>query len=105
MIAAKAICFRGSSRLSIFEITTIWWRIYVQPGLAYFLECRFQRVVRNYANYGLGNMMSSAQSQFHVPLGFAGLLALAVEAIAMYALMAWIEKRMTGWAHRSTMSH
>nr|CAD6610774.1 ABC transporter permease [Rhizobium sp. TCK] len=57
------------------------------------------------ANYGLGNMMSSAQSQFNVPLVFAGLLALAVEGIAMYALMAWIEKRMTGWAHRSTMSH
>lgn len=56
------------------------------------------------ANYGLGNMMSSAQSQFNVPLVFAGLLALAVEGIAMYALMAWIEKRMTGWAHRSTMS-
>ena len=56
------------------------------------------------ANYGLGNMMSSAQSQFNVPLVFAGLLALAVEGIAMYALMAWIEKRMTGWAHRSTMA-
>ncbi|CAD7043998.1 ABC transporter permease [Pseudorhizobium endolithicum] len=57
------------------------------------------------ANYGLGNMMSSAQSQFNVPLVFAGLLALAVEGIAMYALMAWIEKRMTGWAHRSTMAN
>ncbi|MCJ8519122.1 NitT/TauT family transport system permease protein [Pseudorhizobium tarimense] len=57
------------------------------------------------ANYGLGNMMSSAQSQFNVPLVFAGLLMLAVEGIAMYALMAWIERRMTGWAHRSTMAH
>ncbi|CDZ38693.1 Nitrate/sulfonate/bicarbonate ABC transporter, permease protein [Neorhizobium galegae bv. officinalis] len=56
------------------------------------------------SNYGLGNMMSSAQSQFNVPLVFAGLLMLAVEGIAMYALMAWIERRMTGWAHRSTMS-
>ncbi|MGL3605792.1 ABC transporter permease [Rhizobium sp. G187] len=56
------------------------------------------------SNYGLGNMMSSAQSQFNVPLVFAGLLALAVEGIAMYALMAWVEKRMTGWAHRSTMA-
>ena len=42
---------------------------------------------------------------FNVPLVFAGLLMLAVEGIAMYALMAWIEKRMTGWAHRSSMSH
>ncbi len=57
------------------------------------------------SNYGLGNMMSSAQSQFNVPLVFAGLLMLAVEGIAMYALMAWIERRMTGWAHRSTMAH
>lgn len=57
------------------------------------------------SNYGLGNMMSSAQSQFNVPLVFAGLLALAVEGIAMYALMAWLEKRMTGWAHRSTTAN
>lgn len=57
------------------------------------------------SNYGLGNMMSSAQSQFNVPLVFAGLLMLAVEGIAMYALMAWIERRMTGWAHRSTMAN
>ncbi|HEV7292317.1 MAG TPA: ABC transporter permease [Devosia sp.] len=57
------------------------------------------------SNSGLGNMMASAQSNFNVPLVFAGLLMLAVEGIAMYALMAWIEKRMTGWAHRSTMSN
>ncbi len=57
------------------------------------------------SNYGLGNMMSSAQSQFNVPLVFAGLMMLAIEGIAMYALMAWLEKRMTGWAHRSTMAN
>jgi NitT/TauT family transport system permease protein len=57
------------------------------------------------SNYGLGNMMSSAQSQFNVPLVFAGLMMLAIEGIAMYALMAFIEKRMTGWAHRSTMAN
>lgn len=57
------------------------------------------------SNYGLGNMMSSAQSQFNVPLVFAGLMMLAVEGIAMYALMAWLERRMTGWAHRSTMAN
>jgi NitT/TauT family transport system permease protein len=56
------------------------------------------------SNYGLGNMMSSAQSQFNVPLVFAGLLMLAFEGIVMYALMAWLERRMTGWAHRSTMA-
>ncbi|MDP3316429.1 MAG: ABC transporter permease [Devosia sp.] len=57
------------------------------------------------SNNGLGQMMSQAQSQFNVPLVFAGLLALAVEGIAMYAVMAWIEKRSTGWAHRSTMGN
>ena len=53
------------------------------------------------ANAGLGHMMLSAQSQFNVPLIFAGLVALAVEGIVMYAIMAEIEKRTTGWAHRS----
>jgi NitT/TauT family transport system permease protein len=57
------------------------------------------------SNSGLGNMMASAQSNFNVPLVFAGLLMLAVEGIVMYALMAWVEKRMTGWAHRSTMAN
>jgi NitT/TauT family transport system permease protein len=32
---------------------------------------------------------------------FAGLIALAVEGIAMYWAMAWLERRMTGWAQRS----
>lgn len=55
------------------------------------------------SNSGLGYLMSGAQSQFKVPLVFAGLIMLAVEGIAMYALMAWVEKRMTGWAHRSSL--
>jgi len=53
------------------------------------------------ANSGLGYMMSAAQSQFNVPLVWAGLIMLAVEGIVMYAVMAWLEMRMTGWAHRS----
>jgi NitT/TauT family transport system permease protein len=57
------------------------------------------------SNNGLGQMMSQAQSQFNVPLVFAGLIMLAVEGIAMYAIMAWIEKRSTRWAHRSTMGN
>ncbi|HEU0221459.1 MAG TPA: hypothetical protein VFR34_04510 [Paracoccaceae bacterium] len=36
-----------------------------------------------------------------MPLFFACLIALAIEGIGMYALMAWLERRMTGWAHRS----
>ncbi len=53
------------------------------------------------SNVGIGNLMLQAQAQFQVPLIFAGLLALAVEGIAMYAVMAWLEGRMTGWAQRS----
>jgi NitT/TauT family transport system permease protein len=53
------------------------------------------------SNVGIGNLMLQAQAQFQVPLIFAGLLALAVEGIVMYALMAMLETRMTGWAQRS----
>jgi NitT/TauT family transport system permease protein len=53
------------------------------------------------SNVGIGNLMLQAQAQFQVPLIFAGLIALAVEGIVMYALMAALEARMTGWAQRS----
>ena len=53
------------------------------------------------ANSGIGHMMLTAQSNFEVPLVFAGLVALAVEGIGMYAIMALIEKKFTFWAHRS----
>jgi NitT/TauT family transport system permease protein len=53
------------------------------------------------SNYGIGNLMLQAQAQFQVPLIFAGLVALAVEGIVMYWAMAWLERRMTGWAQRS----
>ena len=53
------------------------------------------------SNYGIGNLMLQAQAQFQVPLIFAGLVALAIEGIVMYWLMALLETRMTGWAQRS----
>ena len=53
------------------------------------------------SNNGIGNLMLQAQAQFQVPLIFAGLVALAIEGIAMYGLMAMLEQRMTGWAQRS----
>lgn len=53
------------------------------------------------SNNGIGNLMLQAQAQFQVPLIFAGLVALAVEGIVMYWLMALLEQRMTGWAQRS----
>ncbi|MCD6074242.1 MAG: putative transporter permease protein [Rhodospirillales bacterium] len=56
------------------------------------------------ANAGIGYLMTLAGSSFQMPLVFAGLLALAVEGIAMYAVFAYIEGKMTRWAHRSTMN-
>jgi len=56
------------------------------------------------SNYGIGNLMLQAQAQFQVPLIFAGLVVLAIEGIAMYAAMALLERRMTGWAQRSGFS-
>ena len=55
------------------------------------------------ANSGIGHMMLTAQANFEVPLVFAGLLALAVEGVLMYAVFVWVEKRFTGWAFRNSM--
>ncbi len=44
------------------------------------------------SNNGIGNLMLQAQAQFRVPLIFAGLVALAVEGIVMYWLMAVLER-------------
>ena len=53
-------------------------------------------------NRGIGYLMLSASSQFKVPLVFAGLIVVAVMGVGMYAVFAVIEKRMTGWAYRSS---
>ena len=52
------------------------------------------------ANRGIGNMMIIASSNIDVPLVFAGLFILAFMGIALYAMFAWLESRMTGWAMR-----
>ncbi len=56
------------------------------------------------SNAGLGYLMIQAGSNFQMPLVFAGLLALAIEGVAMYALFAYVERRCTCWAFRSSMS-
>jgi NitT/TauT family transport system permease protein len=55
-------------------------------------------------NHGIGNLMLQAQAQFKVPLIFAGLVALAIEGIVMYWLMAILERNTTRWAQRSGFS-
>jgi NitT/TauT family transport system permease protein len=52
------------------------------------------------ANEGIGYLMMSAGSQMRMPLVFAGLIVISVMAMAMYAIFAVLERRMTGWATR-----
>lgn len=51
-------------------------------------------------NRGIGYLMMQASSSFRVPLVFAGLIVVAVMGVGMYALFAYVERRMTGWAFR-----
>lgn len=52
------------------------------------------------SNQGIGYLMMSAGSQMRMPLVFAGLTAISAMAMVMYGVMALLEKRVTGWAHR-----
>lgn len=53
------------------------------------------------ANSGIGHLMVVASSRFDVPLVFAGLVVTSAMGIAMYAIAAAVEARMTGWSVRS----
>lgn len=52
------------------------------------------------ANRGIGTVMMMASASFDVPLAFAGLFALALLGIALYAIFAVVEQRVCGWASR-----
>lgn len=54
----------------------------------------------NAANEGIGYLLISAGSAMKMPLAFAGLVVIAIMAMAMYELFSWIEKHTTAWAHR-----
>jgi NitT/TauT family transport system permease protein len=49
---------------------------------------------------GIGNLMVQASADFRISLVFAGLLVTSIMGIAMYAIFAMIETRMTHWATR-----
>jgi NitT/TauT family transport system permease protein len=53
------------------------------------------------SNDGFGNLMLQVQAPFQVPLIFPGLATLAIDGVAMCAVMAILEHRMAGWARRS----
>lgn len=52
------------------------------------------------SNAGIGYLMMSASSSLKTALMFAGVIVISVMAMAMYEVFAWLEKRVTGWAHR-----
>ncbi|RYC30644.1 ABC transporter permease [Lichenibacterium minor] len=54
------------------------------------------------SNSGIGTVMMMASANFDVPLAFAGLFALAILGIILYAVFAVIEHRICGWASRKT---
>ena len=58
----------------------------------------------NASRYGIGNLITRASADFNVPLVFAALIALAILGVIIYAATVELERRMTGWAHRSGMS-
>jgi NitT/TauT family transport system permease protein len=51
-------------------------------------------------NRGIGFLMLSAGARNDAPTTFAGLFAIAIMGVAMYAVCALVEKRMTQWAFR-----
>jgi NitT/TauT family transport system permease protein len=51
-------------------------------------------------NGGIGFLMLSASARNDAPTTFAGLFAIAIMGILMYAACAMIERRMTRWAFR-----
>jgi NitT/TauT family transport system permease protein len=52
------------------------------------------------ANAGIGYLMMAATANFDTPLVFAALFVVAAMGIAMYAVFAGVEQRMTFWARR-----
>lgn len=57
------------------------------------------------ANEGIGYLLVSAGSALRMPLAFAGLVVIAMMAMAMYELFSYVEKHTTAWAHRGQQSH
>jgi len=54
-------------------------------------------------NNGIGFLMLSAGARNDAPTTFAGLFAIAIMGVAMYAVCVLVEKRMTRWAFRGQL--
>ena len=77
-------------------------RVDMLPAFAEELTARFGTIISETvaANKGIGYLMMAATANFDTPLVFAGLIVIAIMGIAMYALFAVVEQRMTFWAKR-----
>jgi NitT/TauT family transport system permease protein len=95
----------GSSRLEAFTRVSIPFSLpYFFASLKVAITLAFVGAVISEiaaSQKGIGYMMTSASSQFNVPLVFGGLLLIALMSIALYAIFAILERRLVGWAYRS----
>ncbi|WP_284615511.1 ABC transporter permease [Aquabacterium humicola] len=57
------------------------------------------------SNEGIGYLLVSAGSAMQMGLAFAGLVVVGVMAMLMYELFSYLEKRITGWAHRGSQGN
>lgn len=53
------------------------------------------------SNLGIGYLMMAASSSMDMSLVFAGLIVIGAMGVGMYELFAFMERRLTRWAHRS----
>jgi len=95
----------GSSRLEAFTRVSIPFSLpYFFASLKVAITLAFVGTVISEiaaSQKGIGYMMTSASSQFNVPLVFGGLLLIALMGIALYAVFALLERRLVGWAYRN----
>lgn len=95
----------GSSRLEAFTRVSIPFSMpYFFASLKVAITLAFVGTVISEiaaSQKGIGYLMTSASSQFNVPLVFGGLLLIAIMGIALYAVFAVLERRLVGWAYRS----
>lgn len=56
------------------------------------------------SNLGIGYLMMSASSSMNMPLVFAGLIVIGAMGVIAYEAFAWLERRLTRWAHRGQTS-
>ena len=95
----------GSSRLEAFTRVSIPFSLpYFFASLKVAITLAFVGTVISEiaaSQKGIGYMMTSASSQFNVPLVFGGLLLIALMGIGLYAVFALLERRLVGWAYRS----